>query len=134
MRTSVIVGFLLFIGIEESAQVPVINTVEPLAAAHQQTILITGSGFSTTTTDLQVWFDHVKGTIIAPSTNFSILVQVPAQARMSNVEVINLVTGLSAKSQLKFTPVHGGSDFAAANTSTLSIPNPSELFDLCSCD
>ncbi len=134
MRTSVIVGFLLFIGIAASAQVPVINKVEPLAAAPQQTILITGSGFSTTTTDLQVWFDHVKGTIIAPSTNFSILVQVPPQARMSNVEVINLVTGLSAKSQLKFTPVYGGSDFDAAKTSTLSIPDPSELFDLCSCD
>ena len=134
MRTSVIVGFALSIGITAGAQVPVINQVEPLAAAPMQTILITGSGFSNTTTDLQVWFDHVKGTVIAPSTNFSILVRVPPQARMSNVEVINLVTGLSAKSQLKFTPVYGGIDFDVTKTSTLSISDPAELFDLCSCD
>src|SRR5882762_2811485 len=136
MRTSLIVAFVFSIGVIARAQVPVINKVEPLAAAPQQTILITGSGFSTTTTDLQVWFDHVKGTIIAPSTNFSILVQVPPQARMSNVEVINLVTGLSAKSQLKFSPVYGGINFDATKITMpiLSIPDPSELFDLCSCD
>ncbi len=135
MRTTVILGFVLFVVTAAGAQVPIINKVEPLAGAPQQTILITGSGFSSTITDLQVWFDHVKGTIVPPCTNFSIQVQIPAQARLSNVEVINLVTGLSATSQLKFMPQYGGSSFDPAKVSApFSVSDPTELFDICSCD
>src|SRR5260221_13076771 len=109
MRTTVILGFVLFVVTAAGAQVPIINKVEPLAGAPQQTILITGSGFSRTITDLQGWFDHVKCTIVPPCTKFSIQVQIPAQARLSNVEVINLVTGLSRSPQLKFMLSYGGS-------------------------
>jgi gliding motility-associated-like protein len=134
MRTTVIIGFVLLMGTVTVAQVPVINKVEPLAGAPQQTILITGGGFSSTLTDLQVWFDHVPG-IILSSNKFTIQVQIPAQARLSNVEVINLVTGLSAKSVLKFTPQYGGVDFDATKvTAPFSVSDPNELFDICSCD
>ena len=56
---------------------------------------------------MQVWFDLVKGTITAAS-EFSLEVTVPAQARMSNVEAINLTSGLSAKSLIKFVPFYSG--------------------------
>lgn len=126
----VLVGLTLTAG----AQVPVITNVEPLASAPQQKILITGSGFSSTSSQLRVWFDHVQGTIIS-SSNFSIQATVPAQARYSNVEVINVATGLSAKSSLKFSPQFGGSSFDATKVSAaFSVTDPAEPFDICSCD
>ena len=135
MRAIVVSSFVLFIGLGAFAQVPIINKVEPLAGAPQQSILITGSGFSSNAAQLQVWFDHVKGTIVPPSSNFSIQVQVPAQARLSNVEVINLSTGLSATSQLKFMPQFGGANFDPTKVSApFSVSDPTELFDICSCD
>lgn len=126
--------FLIFVAGSAVAQAPVINTIAPLNAAPQQTIDINGSGFSATPANLNVWFDHVKGTIVS-STPFSIQVQVPAQARFSNVEVINLSNNLSGKSQLKFLPSYGGTSFDATK---ISIPftssDPTELFDIASGD
>src|SRR6476659_9692350 len=94
---------LLVTAFQAGAQAPVISNIAPLNAAPVQNVVLTGSGFSSTPTNLNVWFDHVKGTIIK-SSPFSIEVQVPAQARFSNVEVVNLNNHLSARSQLKFLP------------------------------
>lgn len=115
-------------------QAPVVTSLQPLNAAPSQTITINGSGFSATPSQLNVWFDHVKGTI-ASSTPFSIQVQVPPQARFSNVEVTSLTNNLSAKSPLKFLPSYGGASF---DVSTLSVgytnTDATELFDVASSD
>ncbi len=117
-----------------SAQAPVINSITPLSSAPLQYVIVTGSGFSTDPTKLIVWFDHVRGTVVS-STAFSIEVQVPAQARFSNIEVVNLTNNLSAKSPLKFLPSYGGEQFSQAKVSTpFTNIDLTELFDIASSD
>src|SRR6478736_9812923 len=91
-------------------QAPIINNVTPVSTYPGNRLVITGSGFSSTPSQLRVWFDHVYGNIVA-STNYSITVDVPNQARLANVQVINLSNGLSVKSPLKFVPIYGGANF-----------------------
>ncbi len=134
--------FLFFFVLENSfgqapIQAPIINSVQPLTSYPGNAILITGSGFSSTSN--QVWFDHIKGTILR-ATELSIEVTVPPQARLSNIEVINLTTGLSAKTVSKFVPFYNGSDFLptefadpVAGSTTFST-GTEESFDVCSCD
>jgi gliding motility-associated-like protein len=113
---------------------PVIQKIEPLRSFPNARIVISGSGFSSTSSQLQVWFDQVKGKIIA-STEFAIEVEVPAEARLSNITVMNLATRLSATSKAKFMPVFSGEGFVAAKLATpLSLSNASPVFDIISSD
>src|SRR6188768_1186518 len=104
------------------AQQPVIANIDPMNTYPLDTVLITGSGFSATAASLQVWFDHVKGNIVR-ATEFSILVAVPAQAKYHNVEVINLTTRLSAKSNSKFLSSFSGTTFDPAKFQLVDISN-----------
>lgn len=116
------------------AQSPVINAITPSVTYPGDRLVITGSGFSSTSSQLQVWFNHVKGTINS-SSEFSIDVTVPASARHGVLEVINLTTRLSVKSPFKFTPSYSGLPFDPAKLGTpLTFSGSNELFDLCSCD
>ncbi|HKZ38595.1 MAG TPA: FG-GAP-like repeat-containing protein, partial [Chryseolinea sp.] len=116
------------------SQIPQIQKVEPLSTYPNKRILISGSGFANTPAQLQVWFDQDKGNIIT-SSNYNIEVDVPPNARLSNIEVINLTSGLAAKSDLKFMPSFNGELFDAVKfTAPLSIASTTELWDLCSCD
>lgn len=116
------------------AQRPIISSAEPLAGYPLNTILIKGSGFSSNTNDLQVWFDQVKGTVVSSTDNF-IEVNVPPQARLHNVEVLHLVSKLSSKSPLKFMPVFSGEGFATSKLAPpLSFTSAAAVFDICACD
>jgi gliding motility-associated-like protein len=131
----IFIGLICFAGIYTvKAQQPVIGNIEPLRTYPMDTLLITGSGFSATSSSLQVWFDHVKGSIVR-STEFSILVAVPAQAKYQNVEVINLSTRLSAKSPLKFLSSFSGTTFDPAKFQSVQLSaNTPSVFDICSGD
>src|SRR6188768_1721550 len=116
------------------AQQPVIANIDPMNTYPLDTVLITGSGFSATAASLQVWFDHVKGTIVR-SSEFSILVAVPAQAKYHNVEVINLATRLSAKSTSKFLSSFSGTTFDPTKFQSVDLSaNTPSVFDICSGD
>lgn len=115
-------------------QAPVIQNIDPISATPNDTIVITGSGFSNTPANLDVWFGPVKGTVIS-SSEFSIEVKVPAQSTLHVIEVVNRVSRLSAKSNLKFIPglqteAFNATKFAAPVTFSAS----EELWDLCTCD
>lgn len=111
---------LFLIGaVECFAQAPVIYNVQPVSAGPTQKVVITGSGFSATPASNTVWFDHVKGTVTA-STAYSLEVQVPIQARFSNVEVI--VNNLSVKSSMKFFPSYGGVSLPDLVPPATSVP------------
>ena len=126
--------FFYFVAGVAFAQTPVITSVEPLLGYPTNTILITGSGFGNNAANLQVWFDQVKGSVIS-ATDLSIQASIPPQARLHNVEVINLSTNLSAKSPLKFTPVFSGQGFVTSKlTAPLSFTSNTPIFDICSCD
>ena len=116
------------------AQAPVIQNIDPISAAPNDTIVITGSGFSTTPANLEVWFGPVKGTVIS-SSDYSIEVKVPAQATLHVVEVLNRVSRLSAKSSLKFMPSLQTEAFNPVNFAPpVTFTAPEELWDLCTCD
>jgi gliding motility-associated-like protein len=134
MRSLFIFLFVL-VAFQSYSQAPVVTNVEPLVTFPNDTIVITGTGFSATKTNLQVWFGAVKGEIIE-STELSIRVVVPASASTANIEVINLATKTSARSLDKFMPAYSGTGFSLANFSApLSFNHDNEnLFDLCSCD
>ncbi|MEK6780594.1 MAG: FG-GAP-like repeat-containing protein [Bacteroidota bacterium] len=140
MRIIVFLALSLFVCQLVVGQVPIINNVTPLTTYPQNTVLITGSGFNNNVSQLQVWFDQVKGTITA-SSEFSIEVAVPPQARISNIEVINLSSGFSARTLEKFVLYYSGNTFneasflaPTANVTTFSSGSAEESFDVCSCD
>lgn len=134
-RFTLVVSLMLFVGVCMSfAQAPVISSITPSTTYPGDQLVITGSGFSATPAQLQVWFDQVKATIIS-SSEFSISVTVPPSARHGVVEVINLSTRLSGRSAIKFSPSFSGTTFSAALLEApLTFAGPSELFDVCSCD
>jgi hypothetical protein len=129
-----LIWFITGISTVVFSQIPQIQKVEPLSTYPNKRILISGSGFTSTSSQLQVWFDQVKGNIITSST-YNIEVDVPSNARLSNIEVINLTSGLAAKSDLKFMPSFSGELFDATKfIAPLSIASTTEVWDLCSCD
>lgn len=115
------------------AQVPIITSFEKVNDYPFAAIRINGSGFSANSAQLQVWFGHVKGQIIS-STETAIGVRVPAEARVSVIEVINLTTKLSARSVKKFIPTFSGVQPFTTNFTNNSFSNADDIFDLCSCD
>lgn len=113
---------------------PVISSVSVNSTYPVDSIIITGSGFSSTAADMQVWFGQVAGTVITSGSS-TIKVVVPPQARYSNIEVTNLATRLSTKSAAKFQPYYSGSTFNAASmVSAVSLSNINQLYDVCTCD
>ena len=126
--------FFYFFSFSVFAQRPIITSVEPQMGYPTNTILITGSGFGNNAANLQVWFDQVKGSVIS-ATDFSITASIPPQARLHNVEVINVSSNLSGKSTVKFMPVFSGEGFATSKlTAPLSFASNTSVFDICSCD
>jgi gliding motility-associated-like protein len=135
-----ILAFILLLGSSTVAFSQIgVDNIEPESTFVNDTIVITGSGFSATAANLEVWFGAVRGTIIA-SSDYSIEVKVPAQARATNITVINKSTNLSAMSEEKFIPALRTEAFTTSKfvSAVTFMPNPTnpqnELFDLCVCD
>lgn len=115
-------------------QAPIIQNVEPLNASPNDTIVITGSGFDDTESNLDVWFGPVKGTVIS-SSEFAIEVKVPNQATLRSVEVVNRNTRLSVKAPLKFMPSLRTEAFSATQFAPpVTFSASEELWDVCTCD
>ena len=134
MRTKLIF-LLVLVGFKSFSQAPVIHNVEPLVTFPNDTIVITGNGFSTTESNLEVWFGSVKGTVIE-STELIIRVVVPPAAAVSNIEVVNLATKTSGRSLDRFMPSYSGTGFSTANFATpvQFAYNNEHAWDFCSCD
>jgi gliding motility-associated-like protein len=117
-----------------SQSAPTISSISSISTYPLDTVVISGTGFSSTPANLQVWFGPVAANIIS-SSDFSIEVAVPASARYANLEVINLDTRLSVRANNKFHPFFSGNSFSPASmTAGLTLSNVNQLYDLCSCD
>jgi gliding motility-associated-like protein len=115
-------------------QLPTISDVQPVSQYPNLKILVTGSGFSANSAQLQVWLGQVKG-VITSSTEFSIEVTVPPQASLDVIEVINLSSRLSGKSKLKLVPNFSGEGFDPAKLETPPLSFAGDrVFDLTACD
>jgi gliding motility-associated-like protein len=116
------------------AQVPDIVKVDKTSGTYGEYITISGSGFSTTITNLSVHFGAAKGTIIH-STEYSIEVLAPAGAIYSPISVTNLVSKATGYSRDYFNLAFNGKTFEESRIKqSLKIPEDKELFDLCNCD
>ena len=111
-----------------------IASVSSMSTFPGDTLVITGSGFSSIPDNNQVWFGQVQGSIISAS-GFSIEVAVPPQAKYAAIEVTNLTTQYSAKTTAKFRPFFSGNSFSpTAMVAQTPTTSPNQLYDLCSCD
>ncbi|MCU0367601.1 MAG: FG-GAP-like repeat-containing protein [Cyclobacteriaceae bacterium] len=136
MKQSIGVFLSLFLcaAFVSNGQAPVIQKIEPSISFSNATIVITGSGFSTNSSQLQVWFDHVRGRIIS-SSNSTIEVEVPPQAKLDNIRVVNTNTKLSTQSGAKYMPVFSGEGFDPAKLNTpVSKASANNIADLISID
>ena len=134
MNRSIVILLLLFMAHGLLGQPPVITAVTPSVSYPSDQLVITGSGFSATSSQLQVWFGQVKATIVS-SSELSITVTVPPSARHEVIEVINLSTRLSTRSSVKFSPYFSGNTFTTSDLGTpVTFSGANELFDVCSCD
>lgn len=134
MRLYLITLLTFGVSLFANAQVPVIQNVAPLNTFNNDTLVVTGSGFSATSANLDVWFGPVKGTIIS-STDFAIEVKVPAQATLTNIRVTNKTSFTSAAAELKFMPSLKTEPFDPTKfAAPLSFTAQQELWDLCLCD
>ncbi|HEX8060537.1 MAG TPA: FG-GAP-like repeat-containing protein [Cyclobacteriaceae bacterium] len=131
----VIVALLVMMSGVALAQIPVITNVDQDQTYPGSKLVISGSGFSSTPANLDVWFENVKGTITA-SSDFSIEVTVPIYSKSGNIEVLNKVSRRSTKSFFKFTPYFSGDNFDGSKfTGSVSFSGATnEVFDICTCD
>lgn len=126
--------FLMLTSYILHGQVPAISNISTRNHYPKGMVVITGSGFSNNPANLRVAFGHVDGNIIS-SSEFSIEVEVPASAKLSNIEVINTTSRRMTKSNVKFMPTFYGNGFAVENFSDqIPFTSPNELRDICSCD
>jgi gliding motility-associated-like protein len=134
MRIMMTSLFLIVSGLS-LAQVPIITNVDLKQTYAGSKVVISGAGFSATSTDLDVWFDNVRG-VITSSSDFSIEVTVPPSAKSGNIEVINKTSRLSARSSFKFYPYYNGEAFSGSKFggAVTFTGGTNEIFDLCTCD
>jgi gliding motility-associated-like protein len=117
------------------AQVPAIQNIAPKSTFSNDTIIITGSGFNAGGANMDVWFGAVRGTVLPTSSDFALEVKVPAEAKLTNVEVINKTSFLSAKSDMKFMPSLKTETFSVSKfAAPFSVTAQQELWDFCVCD
>lgn len=134
MKRTLLFNGIFFSTVLAFSQTPVIQNIEPSKGNPLDTIVITGSGFSSTQANLDVWFGPVRATIVA-STEFSIEAVVPPQVSVSNIEVLNRTSRLSATSREKFYPNFQGANFSVNNFSApVSVSATEELWDIATSD
>ncbi|MEO6314054.1 MAG: FG-GAP-like repeat-containing protein [Chitinophagaceae bacterium] len=104
---SIVLSFtILLLVFSQTFAQPQITVVSPAAAPVGSTVVITGSGFSTTVADNIVWFGPVRATVLTADAN-SLSVAVPGGSGFQPVSVS--VANLTAVSPLAFTTTFAGS-------------------------
>lgn len=140
--TAIWTVILLLSGAVGALAQPVVTSLSTVRTWPGDTIVISGSGFSSIAAQNKVIFGAVSGHVVS-ATAFSIQVVVPPQATSAPVEVINISSGLSAKSVQQFTPFFSGTGFTAASFPSTPYSNSGNvrvftslvtLINECSCD
>jgi gliding motility-associated-like protein len=101
---------------------PVINSYNPTSGAVGTSVIISGSNFSSTSSENIVWFGAVKATVIA-ATSTSLSVTVPIGATYQPITVT--VNGLTAWSGAPFTVTFPGTGVMDATAFAAKVDCPS---------
>jgi FG-GAP-like repeat/IPT/TIG domain/FG-GAP repeat len=91
---------------------PTINSFSPLSGAIGSSVVITGTGFNTSTAQNFVFFGATMATVTAASST-SLTVTVPTGATYQPISVLNIANGLSGFSAKPFVVTYEG--FIASN-------------------
>ena len=123
-----------FFALTLQAQSPLIDKIEPINQFPGGNIIITGTGFNSDASLMQVWFGSAKGDIVYSTTSL-IEVTVPVGASSDNITVINKSNKTSGKSKEKFFPWYSGINFDPSKIGTsLEFSSNQNLYDICACD
>ncbi len=127
-----LIGLMTF---ELNAQSPFVGSVTPLSGKAGEIVTITGRGFSSTTSDLQVRFGGAIAEVIS-STETLIEVKIPNNAAFGNIHVTNLSTGLTVSSADQFLYSFDGETFQVSKLGAQQqFPTGyNAIGDICLCD
>ena len=129
MKKYAIAILTAFVTFSVYGQQPVVSSISKTFGYTGQSIEISGSGFSTTPSNLIVNFGAKNGTVISSTNNF-IQATIPTGATFSSISVTHKVSGLTGFSAVKFYETFPGETTDAISVADRStFPNTKELFD-----
>ncbi|MFP4090011.1 MAG: FG-GAP-like repeat-containing protein [Cyclobacteriaceae bacterium] len=118
------------------AQAPAIISIDKKSATVNEIVTISGSGFGTDASQLQVYFGAAAGEVVGTPSDNLIQAKVPAGATLGSISVTRLDQGLTAYSPQIFYLSYDGDSF---DLNKLDGPysyatSGSNLYNLCLCD
>lgn len=125
---------LMAISVHAFGQKPEIFSVNRISGPAGSSVVISGSGFSTNSANLDVRFGGASGNILVAKENL-IEVRVPVGSTYETVSVTNLGSGLTGYSKRPFLLSYGGEEFdETAMSNPWNFQSDNDLYDLCACD
>ena len=116
------------------AQTPQIWSNERSTGIYGESLVLSGSGFSTRKEDLVVRFGTSRAELIR-ATEQVIEVRIPQGATFDYLSVTHLQSALTGHSPKKFLPTYQATSFEASRLSSYSEISPGfNIYDLCTCD
>ncbi|MEQ6121312.1 FG-GAP-like repeat-containing protein [Reichenbachiella sp. MALMAid0571] len=113
---------------------PYISSIDKTSGTIGETVIITGTNFSTNSADLSVKFGAVEATIVSSTANI-IEVTVPSGATLNTVSVTKLSSKLTGYSNELFSiGFKGQSNVLASFDNLTTFPTGTATYDLCLCD
>ncbi len=100
------------VNISVNTPAPIVSSFTPISGNIGSSITITGTDFSSTAANNIVFFGSVKGTVTAASST-SLIVTVPAGAKVASIKVINTDNNLSGVTSKSFVPTYTNANPAA---------------------
>ena len=112
---------------------PFLNSVDPISAGIDETITISGSGFSATASENIVYLGSGRATILSATENL-LQVQVPANATSGPIVVSS--NELSATYFTNFIYSFGSTSFSSTlfDSQVDIVTNEIQTYDICTCD
>jgi len=113
---------------------PYISSIDKTSGTVGETVIITGTNFSTNPADLSVKFGAVEATIVSASANL-IEVTVPAGSTLNLVSVTKISSNLIAYANELFSiSFKGQSNVLSSFANLVTFPTGTATYDLCLCD
>lgn len=115
---------------------PSITNIDPTSTNPGGEVVISGSGFGTNPSNIDVWFGGVKSNNIISVSNSSIVAIAPPGSYLGPIIVQNKTSGLMGVSTEYFYSSFSGNNFSLADITTPKqfVSGAVELFDICGCD
>ncbi len=113
---------------------PYISSIDKTSGTVGETVIITGTNFSTNSADLSVKFGAADATIVSSTANL-LEVTVPAGATLNLISVTKISSQLTAYANELFSiSFKGQSNVLSSFANLVTFPTGTATYDLCLCD